>query len=152
MELEASRLGVCPGVTPAPGRSVKSGLVLRPVVKRRRIEVGSAWPDDGVNLRVERDLCERRRVTERSVKLALQNRLEINRASQTVVEVQTQRIRRDVLDGRDAVNWMVHGTTLLQRRDLGRLAALLHKSPVGQQLLLVKLRPSLDETLLPLGG
>src|SRR5260221_319299 len=143
-------LGVCVGVAPALRRSTESGLVLGPIVKRRGVEVGSARPDNRMDLRVECDLRKSSRVTERAVKLALENRLEINGAGQTIVEAQVQRVRPDALDGGDAVNGMVHGVTLLQRRDWGRLAALLQKAPVGKQLLLVKLRPSLDETLLAL--
>ena len=124
--------------------------MIRPIVERGRVEVGSAWPNDSMNLRVEGDLCKSKRVAERPVKLALQNRLEINGAGQTIVEAQMQRVRPDALDRGDAVNGMVHGATLLQRRDWGRLAALLQKAPVGEQLLLVKLRPSLDEPLLAL--
>jgi hypothetical protein len=103
-----------------------------------------------VNLWIESDLCENRRVSERAVKLALKNPSEINGPGQAIVEAQTERVRPDRLDRGDAVNGMVHGTVLLQRCDWGRLAALLQKVPVGEQLLLVKLCPSLDETLLTL--
>jgi hypothetical protein len=103
-----------------------------------------------MNLWIETDLCENRRVSERAVKLALKKPLEINGAGQAIVEAQTERVRPDRLDRGDAVNGMVHGIILLQRHDWGRLAALLQKMPVGEQLFLVKLCPSLDETLLTL--
>ena len=41
-------------------------------------------------------------------------------------------------------------TALAGATDWGRLAALLQKAPAGKQLILVKLCPSLDETLLAL--
>ena len=124
--------------------------MLRPIVKRSRGEIGSAWPNDGVNLRIERHLSERRWVVKRTVKLALKNRLEVNSARQAVVEMQAQRIRRDALEGGDAVNWVIHGANLPQRLDWGRLSALYQKRPIGEQFFLVKLGPSFDETLLAL--
>ena len=144
-------LGVCIGVAPALCRSTKSGLVVRPIVDRRGVEVRSARPDDRMNLRVESDLGKNRWVAEWAVKLALENPLAINGADQSVVETQSQRMRLDALDRGDAAKQMVHGTTPLQRCDWGRLAAQLQKLPGGKQRLLVKLRPSLDETLLSLG-
>ena len=45
---------------------------------------------------------------------------------------------------------MVHGATLLQRCDWGRLTALLQKSPIRKQFILVKLGPRLDQPLLAL--
>ena len=64
--------------------------MLGPVVKHRGIEVGATWPDDCVNFRVERGLGENRWVAERAVEFTLQDRLEINRASQTVIKVQEE--------------------------------------------------------------
>ena len=124
--------------------------MLGPIVERSGIEVRATRPDDRMNFRIESDLGKKSRVAERAVKLAFQNTLEINDAAQPIVEAQTQRMRLNALDGSDTVNGMIHGATLLQRRDWGRLAAPLQKLPVGKQLLLVKLRPSLDEALLTL--
>jgi hypothetical protein len=123
------------------GYGAKSRLVLRPIVKRGRIEIGSAWPNDGVNLRIERHLSERRWVVKRTVKLALKNRLEVNSARQAVVEMQAQRIRRDALKGGDAVNWVIHGANLPQRLDWGRLSALYQKRPIGEQFFLATYGP-----------
>ncbi len=143
-------LGVCIGMAPAFGSGTKSRLVLGPIVKGSRVEVGSAWPDNGMNLRVERDLSESRRVAQRPVKLARKNRFEINSAHQAIVEAQTQRIRSDVLARGDAVKRMVHGATLHQRSDWRRLAALLQKRPIGEQFFHVKLGRGLNEPLLAL--
>ena len=143
-------LGVCGRLAPALRSSTKSRLVLGPIVERSRVEVRSARPDDRMNLPVEGDLSKNRRVAQRAVKLALEKPLEINGAGQTIVEAQAQRVRRDALDGGNAVKGMIHGATLLQRRDWARLAALLQKVPIGKQLFLVELRPSLDEPLLAL--
>ena len=81
--------GVRAGMAPAFGRSTKSRLMLGPVVERSRVEIGPARPDDRMHFRVQRDLRESRRVVERPVKLALKNRLEINRACEAVIEAQT---------------------------------------------------------------
>ncbi|GDY21390.1 hypothetical protein LBMAG56_27370 [Verrucomicrobiota bacterium] len=124
--------------------------MLGPIVERSRVEVRAAGPDDGMNLRVECNLRESHWVAEGAVKLTLKNRLEIHGARKTVVEVEAQRIRADLLESSDAVKRMVHGATLLQRRDWGRLASLLQKRPIGEQLRLVKLGPSLNEPLLTL--
>ena len=80
-------------MAPALSRSTKSGLVVRPIVKRSGVEVRSTRPDDRMNFRVESDLSKNRRVAERAVKLALQNPLKINRAGQAIVEVQVERER-----------------------------------------------------------
>ncbi len=124
--------------------------MLGPIVERSGIEVRATRPDDRMNFRVQSDLGKSSRVAERAVKLAFQNTLEINDATQPVVEAQTQRMRLNALDGSNTVNGMIHGATLLQRCDWGRLAALLQKLPVGKQLVPVKLRPGLDESLLTL--
>ena len=137
-------------MAPALCRSTKSRLVLGPIVERSRVEVRSARPDNRMNLRVESDPCKNRGVAERAVKLALKKPLEVDGAGQAIVEAQAKRVRPDGLDRGDAVNGMVHGAILLQRYDWRRFASLLQKAPVGKQLLLVNLRPSLDKTLLAL--
>src|SRR5205807_2435229 len=60
------------GVLPALSRSAKSCLVFRPVVQRSRIEVSPARPDNRMNLRIKSDLRKHSRVTERTIKFALQ--------------------------------------------------------------------------------
>ena len=137
-------------MAPALCRSTKSRLVLGPIVERSGVEVRSARPDDRMNLWVENDPCKNRGVAERAVKLALKKPLEVDGAGQAIVEAQAKRLRPDGLDRSDAVNGVVHGAILLQRCDWRRLASLLQKAPAGKQLLFVKLRPSLDETLLAL--
>ena len=97
-------LGACFHIAPALGRCTESRLVRGSIVERNRVEVGPTRPNDGMNLRVERDLSKRRRVAQRAVKLALKNRLKINGARQAIVEAQAQRIQSDVLAGRDAVD------------------------------------------------
>ena len=139
-------LGVYVRMAPLLGSGTKSRLVPGPIVERSRGEIGSTRPDDDMNLGIDNDLSKCHRVAERPVKLALENSLEINGARQAIVEAQTQRIRSDEIAGRDAENWMVHGAPLYQRIDLGRLAALLQKRLIGEQLLLVKLGPSLAES------
>jgi hypothetical protein len=57
-------------MAPALGCGTKSRLMLRPIVKRRRIEIGSTWPGDGMKLRVESHLSERRRIAQQPIKLA----------------------------------------------------------------------------------
>ena len=73
---------------PALGRSTKSGLVLGPIVECSRVEVGSARPNERMNLRVESDLSKNSWVAEGAKKLARENRLEINDAGQAIVEAQ----------------------------------------------------------------
>ena len=116
----------------------------------RGIEVRSAWPNDRMNFRIERGLGKDPRVTEGAIKFTLKHGFEINRSGQAVVEAQAQRVWRDEFEGSDAVNGMFHGANLLQRHDRGWFAAFLKKLPVGTKLILMKLRPCLDETLLAL--
>lgn len=143
-------LNICMGVAPSFGGGAKSRLVFRPIVQRRRIEIRAAGPHDGVNLRIKRDLREHRLVTQRSVKLALKNRLQINGSHQIVIEAQAQRIRRDVLAGCDAINGVFHDVLLRQGSNRRRFSALLQQYPIGEQLVRVQFGPSLDEPLLTL--
>jgi hypothetical protein len=85
-------------VAPAFGSSRKRGLMLGPIVQGCGIEIGARGPNDCVDFPVERNLSEDRRITQRAEKLALENGLKVNRATQTIIETQPQRVRRDVLN------------------------------------------------------
>src|SRR5438105_2368301 len=119
-------------MTPTLGCSAEGGFVFGPVVQRRRVEVSTARPNHRANLRIKSDLGEHGRVTQWTVKLALQDGFEVNRAAQAIVEAQAQRIRREVLDRGNAINRMIHTITLLQRSNRCRSAALLKELPIGQ--------------------
>ena len=82
--------GIRLDAAPALGRSTKIRLVFRPIMQRGGIEVGTTRPDDGMNFRVECDLGEYRRVAQRAVKFALENRLQVNGARQAIVKAQAQ--------------------------------------------------------------
>jgi hypothetical protein len=78
-------------------------------MKDCRIKVCSTWPDDRVNFWINADLCKKNGIAERAQQLALQNRLEVNRTRQAVIESEIQRVWSATLNGCDTVNWMVHG-------------------------------------------
>lgn len=96
------------GKAPALGCRAESGLMFRPVVESARVKVGSARPHDRMNFLIKNDLGKNSRIAKRTEKLALKNRLKINRARQTVVKEQAQRVWLNALNGSDAVNGMFH--------------------------------------------
>lgn len=68
------------GQAPARGRSTKSRFVLWPIVECRRIKVGTARPDDRMNLRIESDLGKQSGIAERAVEFPLENGFKIDRS------------------------------------------------------------------------
>ena len=128
----------------------KGCFVLRPIVQAGRIEVGTGGPNHGLNFRIEADLSEHGGVAKRTEEFSFKDGLKVDGAAQAVVEAQPQCVRRDMLEGGDAVNGMIHGVMLLQGRNRRGFAALLKQLPVGQQLSRVQFGPGLDQSLLPL--
>lgn len=71
---------------------VKARHMLRPIVKRRGIEIRAIWPDQRVNLRVDADLIEGRQVPQRPEKLSGEDRSKIDELHGVVVESHPQRV------------------------------------------------------------
>jgi hypothetical protein len=117
-------------------------------MQRGRIEIGSSRPDHRVHLGVEPDLRKDRRVAQRSVEFARQNRLKINRAYLSVGECQPQRVMCNQLNRGDPMDGVVNTVGLLQRRYRCRAASFLEKLPVSLQFELMQFGPSLDQALL----
>lgn len=67
----------------------------RPIVQRRGIEVRAIRPDDGVNFGINSNLIEKFQITQRAVKLAAQNRLEVDHLLGFIFKLQLQRVRAD---------------------------------------------------------
>ncbi len=86
-------------------------------MKRGRIEISAARPSDCGNLRINTGLGKNFRIPKRAVKLAFENRLKIDCALKAIIEAEAQRKLTDALKCCDAINWMCHGDTLLQRCD-----------------------------------
>ena len=80
--------------------------MLRPIVQARWIEVGAGGPNHGLNLWIEAGLSEHGGVTKRTEEFSLKHGLKVDGAAQAVVEAQPQCVRRDMLEGGDAVNGM----------------------------------------------
>ena len=94
---------------PSLGRSGKSIFVQWPVVEDRRIEVRAVRPDNGPNLRVERDAGEDKRVAERTVKFPFKHIGKINDCLDHVLKAKTKSIGRDALESGNPVDGMSHG-------------------------------------------
>ena len=86
--------------------------MLRPIVERCRVEIRARRPDDSVHLRIEADLLEQAWIPQRSEQFARENWFKINRADQSIIESQAQRIRSDSLDFFNAINRMFHTRNL----------------------------------------
>src|SRR6266581_5675980 len=84
------------------------GFVLRPVMQRGRVEVRSRWPDERVNLWIQSNLREHRRVAQRPVKFAMEHWLKVDGAAQTVVELDSQHILSSLLERHDSMNRVTH--------------------------------------------
>ncbi len=87
------------------------GERFRPVVKSGRIKVSAIRPNEGVNLWVQPNLLEDFRVTQRPEQRSGQHGLEIDVAHYAVAERDSQPVRTDHLEVRDAVEGMNHGST-----------------------------------------
>jgi len=74
-------------------------LLCRPIMESRRIEISPIGPDQRVDFGVQHDLIEQTQVAERPVKLALENRPEINVAEYAVVEANLQGVGADDGEG-----------------------------------------------------
>jgi len=78
-------------------------------MENRRIEVRAVRPDNGPNLRVERDACEDKRVAERAVKFPFKHIGKINDRLDAVLKTKTKRIGCDALESGNPVDGMSHG-------------------------------------------
>ncbi len=94
---------------PSLGRSGKSIFVQWPVVEDRGIEVRAVRPDNGPNLRVQRDAGEDKRVAEWAVKFPFKHIGKINDRLDPVLKAKTKRIGCDVLESGNPVDGMSHG-------------------------------------------
>ena len=95
-------MAVAPTLRGCPER----GFVFRPIVQARRIEVGAGGPNHGLNFWIEADLSEQGGVAKRTEEFSFKDGLKVDGAAQAVVEAQPQCVRRDMLEGGDAVNGM----------------------------------------------
>lgn len=72
------------GVAPTLCRRAKGGFVVWPIVERRGVEICPGRPHDRVNLWVDGDLPKNRRVAEGTIKLPLENWLQVKDRKSTV--------------------------------------------------------------------
>jgi hypothetical protein len=122
--------------------------VIRPIVKRGRIEVCSRRPHESVHLRVELDLVEESRISKRPEHVAEQHRTEVNDLRRAVVEVDPQTCPAKAVKRCDSMEWMTHAFSLSERLDRQRPPPPLEQSPIGLQLCLMEFRPSLNKPAL----
>ena len=78
-------------------------------MENRGIEVRAVRPDNGPNLRVERDAGEDKRVAERTVKFPFKHIGKINDCLDPVLKAKTKSIGRDALESGNPVDGMSHG-------------------------------------------
>ncbi len=102
----AGILPICPH--PAPCRCGESRPFLRPVVQRRRIEIGSVRPDERPTLLVDPDLVENLRIRERTEDLACQHGTKVHHLCSPVLETDPEREGGDLLESRDLVDGVGH--------------------------------------------
>lgn len=114
----------------------------------RRIEVRSVGPNERVNLGIELDLVEDGLVHERAIQLPPQDRAEIDHARGSVVKVDPEGARRELLESGNTVDLVSHDS-LPQRLDLERPLACLKLFPVSPELLFMQLGPGQHQSLLP---
>ena len=82
--------------------------MVRPIVESRRIEIGSIRPHEGVDFRVDVHLTKQLRVSERTVQRTDENRLEVDRALELVVERDAYDVRPNDLDRAYSMNRVGH--------------------------------------------
>ena len=124
--------------------------MLRPVMQNGRVKICPGRPYESVNFGIKADTIELRRIAERTIQLAFENRLEVDLTAQPVIKPDAKAEGADALERVNSIKLMCHGCKLLQRCDWCRSLPLLKPIPIGQKLILMKLRPRLDKPLLPL--
>ena len=77
-------------------------------MKGSRIKIGAVRPDQGVNLRIQPNLAEKIRVTERAIKRSGKHRPEIDFAHQAITECDSQAMRTNNLEISDAMKSVNH--------------------------------------------
>ena len=137
-------------VLPLLSEGAKCGFVRGPIMQRRRIKIGTVRPDDGVHLGIDAHLIEQPDVAERTEHLTGQHRREVDAAFEPVVEAQMERKRRRDGARHDPIDGMAH-QWLGERINRHGGTPLLQARPVIEQLLLVQLRPRLDQPALARG-
>ena len=73
-----------------------------------RIEIRAVRPDEGVRIRVDRDLLEDAHIAKRAVQLPAQDRLKIDCSLCPVIEPNIQHERTDDGERDDAVEGVIH--------------------------------------------
>lgn len=72
------------------------------------IKVCSRWPYNCVHFRINPHLRKKERIAKWPKYLTFQNLFEIDGARQAVIKLEIQCVWGAILNGCDAVNWMVH--------------------------------------------
>jgi len=86
-----------------------------PVMEKSGVEVCAVWPDDGVDFRVHECAAEELWITERTVQLSGEDRLEVDLLLGLVFEPDSDRVVPQDLDLFDAMNSVGHRVTSQRR-------------------------------------
>ena len=70
----------------------------------RRIKIGTIGPNESLNFRVNLNLIEHGKITQRSIKFADKHKLKVDSLFTAVIKRNTQRVRPDNFDGTNAVD------------------------------------------------
>ena len=120
-------------------------------MERRRVKIRPIRPHERTNFGIDPDLNKDPKVAQRPEEFSSQDRFEIDRLFQVVIELYAQSVRRYDLNGSDAADAVNHGSSSFQRFDRrGRLPRL-QLLPVRQQLSLMQFRPGFDKASLSPG-
>ena len=77
-------------------------------MKGSRIKIGAVRPDQGVDLRIQPNLAEKIRITERPIQRSGKDRPEIDFAHQAITEYDSQAMRTNNLEIGDAMKSVNH--------------------------------------------
>src|SRR2546422_4316736 len=119
---------------PALRQGDHPSLVVGPVVKDGRVEIGTVRPHERVSFAVDGNRVEPVEVPQRAIEFALQYRLKVDRPAQAISKPHSETVWADDLDGRDFVDRMLHLHCLLSKRfDFTRQPASLYPTPGSEQ-------------------
>src|SRR5438093_817096 len=111
----AGLLSACGRGGPAPRQRDHVRFVLGPVVQGGGIEIGTAWPDQRMDLAVKGNCVELVDVAQRTVKLPFQHRPKVDRANQAIVKLDPESVRPFDLERLHLVDRMSHAPTSYRR-------------------------------------
>ena len=84
--------------------------MLPPVVQSGRIKVRAIPPDERPELRIQMHSLKHCRIAQRPIKLAPQDRLQINESFQPVIEANEQPVAAGPFEFNDVIKWVRHGS------------------------------------------